>query len=191
MNSLECTHDCRRCLNYYDTIPKYICEDCGIVHMCACDEPLATQFLPHQTRKGSEYGTRKRHPVAGFAPNLCPTCRGEPEPACPMAAVPGRKGKIERYYWREITKTYHSLARDYGFWKYGDRHRTIPGKFGARASKLYLMLKDGSHYGVKLPEEDMHRITLWLDSCSVFYGVYEKEGGEAQLRGEVVRPTLE
>jgi len=28
-------------------------------------------------------------------------------------------------------------------------------------------------------------------SCSMFYGVYEKEGGEAQLRGEIVRPTLE
>jgi hypothetical protein len=28
-----------------------------------------------------------------------------------MAAVRGRKGKIERFYWREITKTYHSLAR--------------------------------------------------------------------------------
>ena len=38
---------------------------------------------------------------------------------------------------------------------------------------------------------DFHRVTLWLDCTSVFYGVYEKEGGEAQLRGEIVRPTLE
>jgi len=37
----------------------------------------------------------------------------------------------------------------------------------------------------------MHRIAVWLDSCSIFYGVYEKEGGEAQLRGEIVRPTLQ
>jgi len=37
----------------------------------------------------------------------------------------------------------------------------------------------------------MHRIALWLDCCSVFYGVYEKEGGLAQLEGKVVRPTLE
>ncbi len=87
--------------------------------------------------------------------------------------------------------SYHSLARDYGFWSYGDRHRTTPGKFGARASKLYELLKDGDHYDVNLPEDDMHRLTLWLDSCSIFYGVYEKEGGEAQLRGEIARPTLE
>jgi hypothetical protein len=32
---------------------------------------------------------------------------------------------------------------------------------------------------------------LWLDCLSVFYGVYEQEGGEAQLRGEIARPTLE
>ncbi|MBP34367.1 MAG: hypothetical protein CMP31_01750 [Roseibacillus sp.] len=86
--------------------------------------------------------------------------------------------------------SYHSLASKFGFWSYGDRHRTTPGKFGARASKLYQILRDG-HYEVKLSQEEMHRITVWLDSCSVFYGVYEKEGGEAQLRGEVVKPTLE
>ena len=48
--------------------------------------------------------------------------------------------------------SYHSLARDYGFWSYGDRHRTTPGKFGARASKLYELLKDGDHYDVNLLE---------------------------------------
>jgi hypothetical protein len=30
-----------------------------------------------------------------------------------------------------------------------------------------------------------------LDSLSVFYGVSGTEGGEARLRGETVRPTLE
>jgi hypothetical protein len=44
---------------------------------------------------------------------------------------------------------------------------------------------------VKLSEEDMHRLTLWLDCASLFYGVYEKEGGQAQLRGDKARPTLE
>jgi hypothetical protein len=44
---------------------------------------------------------------------------------------------------------------------------------------------------VKLSPEDMHRLTLWLDLSTMFYGVYEKEGGEAQLRGEIAMPTLE
>jgi len=52
------------------------------------------------------------------------------------------------------------------------------------------LLTEG-HYKVKLSAEEMHRITVWLDSCSPFYGVYEEEAGQAQLRGEVVRPTLE
>jgi hypothetical protein len=90
--------------------------------------------------------------------------------------------------------SYVSLAPKYGFYEYGGgsgrTHRTTPGEFGARASKLYELLVKG-HYDVKLPPEDLHRLTVWLDSCSMFYGVYEKEGGEAQLRGEVVRPTLE
>jgi hypothetical protein len=86
--------------------------------------------------------------------------------------------------------SYFSLAPEFGFWSYGDRHRTLAGKFGARASKLYAMLQEG-HYDLQLPPEDMHRIGVWLDSCSVFYGVYEQEGGEAQLRGEIVHPTLE
>lgn len=86
--------------------------------------------------------------------------------------------------------SYFSLAPEYGFWKYGDRFRTTPGEFGARASKLYELLKEG-HYDVELSPKEMHRITLWLDSTSLFYGVYEKEGGEAQLLGEIAEPTLE
>ena len=86
--------------------------------------------------------------------------------------------------------SYNSLAPDYGFYSYGSGHRTTPGQFGARASKL-LELLDKGHYDVALSEEDFHRITLWLDLSSIFYGVYEKEGGEAQLLGQVVKPTLE
>ncbi len=86
--------------------------------------------------------------------------------------------------------SYNNLTKDHAFWNYGERHRTTPGKFGAQASKLLKLLEDG-HYDVKLSEEELHRITLWLDLCSTFYGVYEKEGGEAQLRGETVYPTLE
>jgi len=97
----------------------------------------------------------------------------------------GREPLTRKWY-----ASYANLAPKYGFWNYGQAHRTTPGRFGARASKLYEILQKG-HYDVKLSEEELHRITLWLDCCSIFYGVYEKEGGEAQLRGEVVRPTLE
>jgi len=93
--------------------------------------------------------------------------------------------------------SYLSLAPVYGFYNYGGSgfgdakwYRTTPGEFGARASKLYTMLQAGHHH-VKLSAEDLHRLTVWLDSCSLFYGVYEKAGGQAQLRGEVAQPTLQ
>jgi hypothetical protein len=93
--------------------------------------------------------------------------------------------------------SYHNLV-GHGFTSYGATqgwsdplwYRTAPGRFGARASRL-LELLDKGHHGLRLPPGDMHRLTLWLDACSMFYGVYEKEAGEAQLRGEVARPTLE
>ncbi len=93
--------------------------------------------------------------------------------------------------------SYVNLAETYGFVSYGAGkdfnspkfYRTYPGQFGARASKLYPMLTQG-HKGVKLTPDEMERIVIWLDSVCQFYGVYEKEGGEKQLRCEYAEPTL-
>jgi hypothetical protein len=85
--------------------------------------------------------------------------------------------------------SYNTLV-NFGFTSYGDSYRTRSGQFGARASKLMQLLEKG-HYDVKLSDEDFHRLTLWIDCCSMFYGVFEKEPGEAQLRGEVARAILE
>lgn len=90
---------------------------------------------------------------------------------------------------RKWFASYNSLL-PYAFTDYGNNLRTHPGQFGAKAARLTQILEKG-HYGVKLPAEDFHRITLWLDCSSMFYGVYEKEGGEAQLLGLTARPTLE
>jgi hypothetical protein len=104
-------------------------------------------------------------------------------------------GTIEGGYgW---TRSYANLAGKYGFYFHvqngsinGGIHggaRTNPGQFGALAARLLKYL-DKSHYGVKLPEEDRRRITLWLDCNSEFYGSYENT--QAQARGEVVFPSL-
>jgi len=99
------------------------------------------------------------------------------------------------------TRSYNNLAEEYGFCFHAHSDttianvdmvqraggRTIAGKFGARAAKLLDYL-DERHYGVKLPDEDFHRIVLWLDCNSEFLGAYEK--AEAQARGELVRPGL-
>ena len=66
--------------------------------------------------------------------------------------------------------------------------QTVPGQFGARASKLYRMLWKG-HHDVKLSPEDMRRITTWLDCNSVFFSAYDHL--DDQIAGKLVRPTLE
>jgi len=104
-------------------------------------------------------------------------------------------GTIEgEYGW---TRSYANLAAEYGFYFHSSKgsinagvhggSRTIPGEFGARAAKLLEYL-DQRHHGVQLPEEDFHRLTLWLDCNSEFYGAYEH--ADRQARGEIVHPSL-
>ena len=122
----------------------------------------------------------------------CVACHAKtPDKSPRLDAEPVQYGN-SRYF-----VSYMSLTPKYGFFNYGGGsfadakwYRTTPGEFGARASKLYAMLLAG-HHNLKLSPADLHCLTVWLDSCSLFYGVYEKEGGEAQLRGEVPHPTLE
>ena len=119
----------------------------------------------------------------------CVACH-EKEKALDLSSAPGGK-----YGW---TRSYASLAERFGFYfhvyngsiKTGVHggSRTVPGAFGARASRLLEYLGP-DHYGVTLPPEALRRVTLWLDLNSEFYGAYEKT--EAQARGEVVEPSLE
>ena len=86
---------------------------------------------------------------------------------------------------REYAFFYGSFRNEYDPWT---TPRTIPGRFGARSSKLYQILKNG-HYDVTLTKKDSYRITLWLDCNSDFFGSYKNT--EAQARGDIVQPTLE
>ena len=151
--------------------------------------PLALRKEPRQLTPDVE-GSNPYSYVRLVQPVLdrrCVPCHSKPANAKKAPDLTGKPAGSGRNVY---TASFHSLAKDYGFWDYGNGHRTTPGGFGARASKLYQMLDKG-HNKVQLTDEEMHRITLWLDSCSVFYGVYEREGGQAQLRGEIVEPTLE
>jgi hypothetical protein len=81
--------------------------------MCECERELALAFLPHQVDFAVEFGTGKRFSVDGFASRICAKCSGEVEEPHPRAAIWGLKGKVERYYWREIFKTYCELLLDH------------------------------------------------------------------------------
>ncbi|MBL8552258.1 MAG: VRR-NUC domain-containing protein [Hyphomonadaceae bacterium] len=99
----HCPHTDLDCLNQFEFVRKYRCRGCNAVMMCACDEARGRRFLPHQLNEGTELETQARVPVtAGFQPKTCPECRGLPPVNAPTAAIYGRTGKVERYYWREL-----------------------------------------------------------------------------------------
>jgi hypothetical protein len=112
----------------------------------------------------------------------CVTCHAKSDKAPTLAAT--KEGQP----W---VASYRSLKPFAFFYDGGGsftESKTYPGKFGALHSKLYHKLKDG-HHDVKLSPEDWHRLTLWLDCNSDFYGTYENL--PAQDRGRIVRPVLE
>ncbi len=164
--------------------------------------PLAMRRAPSRLKPEADGTNPFSYPrlVQPVLDKYCVKChvknKDKKAPPLDSKVVRTRKGS----YMNPVTSyytSYLSLAPKFGFYDYGGRnfndpkwYRTTPGAFGARASKLYQMLRKG-HNKVKLAPEDLRRITVWLDSCSPFYGVYEKEGGQAQLRGEIAKPTLQ
>ena len=103
-----------------------------------------------------------------------------------------RKGDFKKnpHGWYTSYINLRKYAFFYGPKKGYDRWQTpitVPGKFGAQVAKLAIMLRKG-HHGLKLSKEDQHRIFLWLDCNSDFFGSYQNT--EAQSMGKVVQPVL-
>ncbi|NQT54297.1 hypothetical protein HQ576_19725, partial [bacterium] len=167
---------------------RLVCQGChepqGQAPSAAMQAPLALRREPSRLVPDVDGSAPFSYPrlVQPVLDKHCVGCHKKHPKKAPNLAREPRQG-----HWYA---SYASLARRYGFSTYRHGYRTTPGQFGARASKLYAMLQKG-HNDVKLSAEEMHRIALWLDCASMFYGVYEKEGGQAQYRGEVAKPTLE
>ncbi len=68
---------------------------------------------------------------------------------------------------------------------------TPPNHFGARASKLMQLIRQG-HEGVTLPPEDLERLITWMDANALFYGTFDPQDQARQQRGERIEgPPLE
>jgi hypothetical protein len=121
-------------------------------------------------------------------PVLDARCVGCHEKNAQKGAPSLRGDRFIAYGWSEAFQTLHKRA-----WGMSggngvalkERQYSIPGKDGARVSTLFQMLKAG-HHEVKLTDEEMRRITVWLDCNSNFYGAYHD--AEKQARGEIVKP---
>lgn len=116
----------------------------------------------------------------------CAGCHESDDTAPSLSEEPGKYG------W---SRAYHALG-PFAWAKHGGngslgRNETsysVPGRVGAKGSKLLALLEEG-HYEVELSDEEMYRITLWLDLNSNFYGVYHDL--QAQAQGQLVPPILE
>ncbi len=80
--------------------------------------------------------------------------------------------------------TEFSAHKGYAYWGY--QSQTIPGKFGARQSRLGQALLE-SHME-RISEEDFHRMVLWLDANSMDLGAFHDD--QAQRAGRKVWPLL-
>ena len=153
--------------------------------------PLALQRAPSKIKPDVD-GSNPFNYVRLVQPALdrnCISCHRKEKAPDLTGVVEGKNG------W---TRSYNNLSEKYGFYFHVSNgsintgvhggSRTIADKFGARFSRLFKFMGE-QHYGVKLSEEDFHRLTLWLDCNSEFYGSYENTG--AQARGQIVWPTLD
>ncbi|MCP5519955.1 MAG: hypothetical protein H7A46_00235 [Verrucomicrobiales bacterium] len=163
--------------------------------------PLAFRRAPSRIQPGPDGTHPFSYPrlVQPVLERHCVPCHTEHPDQAPRldAEIVRHEGRGAMNPSTDFYASYLSLAPEYGFFSYGGKdfadpkwYRTTPGEFGARASRLYQMLAEG-HHDVELGSADLERLVLWLDSCSMFYGVYEPEGGRQQLAGKVVQPTLE
>jgi len=148
--------------------------------------PLALRRLPSAIRPEAEGSNPFSFPrlVQPVLDRKCVTChaREKKAPDLSRGNVAANKG---RFY-----PSYNALRKVAFFFDNSafTTPRTVPGAFGARASRLYAMLS-GGHNKVKLSADERRRIALWLDCNSDFFGSYENL--QAQTRGEIVPPTLE
>jgi hypothetical protein len=87
-----------------------------------------------------------------------------------------------------FSKSYESL-KPYVTWPSYDAPASRPGHAGADASPLSAILTGDKHgQYVKLPDNDLRVVYLWLDAKVPFYGTYEEEELEAQRLARAVPP---
>jgi len=125
----------------------------------------------------------------------CVTCHGKDDSEPPDLRI--GNWQEDRFHWYQSYRNLRPYAFHYGAPRDERREhqydrwqpaRTVPGKFGAQASKLMAILDQG-HYDVKLSPDELRRIVVWLDANADFFGAYENL--QAQARGETVQPKLQ
>ena len=150
--------------------------------------PLALRRPPSVIRPDLEgsYPVSFARLVQPVLDRKCAGCHAERK-ACDL-----RGDQFGKWGW---SQSYHSLS-SFAWAKHGGNgwirkngtSYSIAGEVGANASRLYPIVQK-EHYEVSLTSEELHRITLWLDCNSTFYGAYHDI--EKQAQGIEVVSSLE
>ena len=93
----------------------------------------------------------------------------------------------------DFTKSYQNLKPFVRWYEWGGASIepivTRPGRIGADESPLTKVLADAVHApSLKLDDEELRRLYLWLDGNAPFYGTYDTETRLAQKTGRLVPP---
>ena len=148
--------------------------------------PMALRQAPAKLRREAPGSYPLTFPrlVQPVLDRHCVTCHQESPKAPDLDGKTFRKygwssafANLRRYAWGKAGGN-GSIGRNQGSY-------SVPGQVGAKASRLLRILETG-HHDLQLPPEDLRRITLWLDTNSVFYGAYKNT--EAQQVGQVIPP---
>ena len=118
----------------------------------------------------------------------CAACHAKHKKAPDLSAADcGRHGWSKSF--RTLSRLGYALHGGNGSIrrKPGGGSRSVAGQVGAMGSRLYRMLRSG-HHKVQLSPQELHRITLWIDCNTNFYGAYHD--AQAQAKGQVVMPTM-
>ena len=100
----------------------------------------------------------------------CVSCHDGTKKGCPSL-----KGDPEGW----ACKSFNALIKHvrYSSWQQQPRNNdeplTVPLTFGALASPLLKRLESG-HGGVKLDDDEMHRLILWMDSNGACWGTFDQ-----------------
>ncbi len=107
---------------------------------------------------------------------------------------PGKSGiALTGQVQDEFSQSYQNLKPQVRWNEWGaaslNETTTRPGRCGADASPLTQVLGDANHGSqIRLPDDDLRRIYLWLDANAPFYGTYTEPERLAQRRGKPVPP---
>ncbi len=153
--------------------------------------PIALQRRPSTPQPGPE-GSRPLTFSVMVQPILeakCAKCHSEHKDAPQFKNPKASYRELKPWAWA-LDAQGKIITRPKGEAEPTSRVRSIPGKVGAYASRLYPLLTTGSHKDkVKLTDKEMESFIVWLDAFSCFYGAYEDF--RAQEEGKLVTPSLE